>query len=192
MLERAELDRSPLKLRLWWFLPKKEVCLVGKAFSEFFKEIEDKAIISISLVWAVTKDTVLRKTTLPVTFHCLILCSNLGNCLNHRELIPVMPLPPPPLSCIGPMHRTTGPDSPWIPAKPNDFQVPRPLLVSVCLHSQNGPVLCLHTLFSCQIVADSVLFLFPYSQMMSKCKGFLCLTMISPCMLLLRIFAFQL
>lgn len=171
--ERAELDGSPLKTGLWWFLPKKEVCLVGKAFCEFFKEIQDKAIISISLVWAVTKDTVPMKTTLPMTFHCLILCSNLGNCLNHRELIPVMPLPPPLLSCIGPMHRTTGPDSPWIPAKPNDFQVPRPLLVSVCLHSRNGPVFCLHTLFSCQIVAIPVLFLFPYSQMCQNAKALL-------------------
>lgn len=153
-LERAELNRSLLKIRLWWFLPRKKVCLVGKAFSELFKGIQDKAIISISLVWAVTKDAVPVKTTLPVTFHSLILCSNLGNCLNHRELIPVMPLPPPPRSCIGPMHRTTSPDSLWIPAKPNDFQVPRPLLLSVCLHSQNGPVFCLHTRYSCQIVAD--------------------------------------
>lgn len=74
---------------------RKRFCLVGKAFCEFFKAIQDEAIISISLVWAVTKDTMPLETTLPVTFHCLILCSNLGNCLNHRELIPVMPLPPP-------------------------------------------------------------------------------------------------
>lgn len=171
ILKRAELDKPPLKKRLWWFLPKKEVRLVGKAFSEFFKEMQDKAIISISLVWAVTKDTVPLKTTLPVTFHCLILCSNLGNCLNHRELIPVMPLPPPPLSCIGPMHRTTGPDSPWIPAKPNDFQVPRPLLLSVCLHSQNGPAFCLHTRYSCQIVADSALFYSHIHRWCRKCKA---------------------
>lgn len=34
------------------------------------------------------------KTTLSVTFNCLTPCSNLVNCFNHRELIPVMPLPP--------------------------------------------------------------------------------------------------
>ena len=128
-----------------------------------FSKVSDKSIKSI-LVWAVTKDAAPVLTTLSVTFHCLILCSNLGNCLDHRELIPVMQLPPPSQSRIGPMPRNTGPDSPWIPAKPNDFQVPRPLLVSVCLNSQNGPIFCLHTHFSCQIVAVSFL----YSQMMSK------------------------
>lgn len=34
------------------------------------------------------------KTILPMTFHCLILCSNLGNCLNHSKFIPVTPSPP--------------------------------------------------------------------------------------------------
>lgn len=161
ILERAELDRSPLKIRCFFFYLRKRFASWESFFWVFQRDRQqDKAIISISLVWAVTKDTVPLKTTLPMTFHCLILCSNLGNCLNHRELIPVMPLPPPLLCCIGPMHRTTGPDSPWIPAKPNDFQVPRPLLVSVCLHSRNGPVFCLQTLFSCQIVAISVLFYF--------------------------------
>lgn len=101
-----------------------------------------------------------------MTFSCLILCSNLGNCLNHRKLIPVMPLPP--LSCMRPMHCTTGLDSPWIPAKPNDFQVPRPLLVSVCIRSRNGPVFCLHTLLGCQIVTDSVLFNF---QIIRQCQN---------------------
>lgn len=37
------------------------------------------------------------KTILPMTFHCLIRCSNLGNCLNHSKFIPVTPPPQPPL-----------------------------------------------------------------------------------------------
>lgn len=180
MLATTDLYKYPLKIVLWWFSHKMEVFLMGEAFTEFFKVIQEKAIISISLVWAVTKDTVPQKTTLLLTFHSLILCSNLGNCLNHCELIPVMPLPPPPLSSIRPMHRTTGPDSPWIPAKPNDFEVPRPLLVSVCLLSKIGQFfVCKHS--SCQTVADSVFFFFfPYPQVMSKCEWFLCLIVLSP------------
>lgn len=141
---------SPLKRRLWWFLPKKEVLPRGKKlFCEFFKAIQDEAIISISLVRAVTKDTVPLETTLPVTFHRLILCSNLGNCLNHRELIPVMPLPPPSPE----LYRAHASYHwPWFTLNTSQaqrFSGPQ-APIGICLPplSKNGPVFCLHTLFS--------------------------------------------
>lgn len=141
---------------------------------EVLNVLQSEAVISVSLVWAVTQDTGLLDATLPVTFHCLILCSNLGYRLNHRELIPVTPLySPPSPSCIRPMHRTTGPDAPRIPARAQRFSDPQ-APIGICLPplSKWASVLSVHSFYFQFIALSTFLFKFPLSLMMSKYEFF--------------------
>lgn len=102
LLERAVLDRSPLKITLWWFLPKEIGLSHGEKreaweFLYFSKWYKIKP--SLASPWYELWPRILCLWKQHFLWHStvLILCSNLGNCLNHRELIPVMPLPPPPV-----------------------------------------------------------------------------------------------
>lgn len=104
--------------------------------------------MSLASSWyELTKDTVPMKTTLSVTFSCLTPCSNLVNCFNHRELIPVMPLPPLPRvvsgRCIVPLALI----HPEYQPSPTIFRSPDPSsYLSVSTLKIGQSFVCAHTL----------------------------------------------